>query len=446
MSDFSSPYDNAKQDHVLLAAEKKQRTFFNAVEMALSIGDSQKQADHPIDIQEFYRLLVDHINQTIPFNAGALCIVDQETSDIRLDACVPVKSTNEIEKHLAFLIENGYIAWALRENRGIMVYSKDGRVSIMLHAMNTFSRIRGIFIGLLPVKSKRLPDASLQALTLMLRNAANTLESLEYMDLYKRQNAELQTRVDEKVDQLRKRYLQRFNGQKLDAISALAGGVAHKYNNALSALIGNTDLIRLAISDGKEIDKYLDSIDALAHNMADLTLKLLAYARGGKYKPQSISVDELVTKALTGLKKLPEGITAPAIKSHFEECYVHVDLTQMQLALSAIFANAVEAIEPGGHIDICWEKLPGAAISQEHDFEDKTGAYVALEIRDDGRGMDEITKQRIFEPFFTTKFHGRGLSMAAVYGIVKNHKGDIIVESELGQGTTVRIYLPETNK
>ena len=123
---------------------------------------------------------------------------------------------------------------------------------------------------------------------------------------------------------------------------------------------------------------------------------------------------------------------------------IKADITQMQMVLSAILSNASEAIKGEGRIRItCKNEM----ITDERakDFPGlKPGPYVNLKIEDDGKGMDEETKGRIFEPFFTNKFQGRGLGMAAAYGIIKNHDGWISVDSELGKRTTVRIFLPAT--
>lgn len=435
-----SPLEN--QDRMLRAADEKRRMDFNTIEQVLSMGDFQRQVDHPVNIQAFLDLAIHRIHQIIRFDAGAIYLVNQETSDIDLNSWVPAKSKNTIENQMASLIENGYIAWALREPRGIIVYADDARYRVLLHVIATYSRIRGIFVGLMPIKSKGLHNASLPSLSLILRNAANALESAEYIHMYQQQNAELHTRVDQKVDELRRRDLQLLNAQKMDAVSALAGGIAHQYNNALFALSGGLDLIRLGINEDPDIEKYVDRIDSIVQRMSDLTLKLLAYARGGKYKPQTIGVNELVEQALKQLKQQNEGIADPDLRPPAQMLFVYVDVTQMKLALSAIMTNAAEAIDPDGHIYVGWKKLSFDAIPQELDLEEITGDYIAFEIKDDGRGMDDITRQRIFEPFFTTKFHGRGLNMAAVYGIVKNHNGSISVDSQEGKGTSVRIYLP----
>jgi two-component system, cell cycle sensor histidine kinase and response regulator CckA len=132
------------------------------------------------------------------------------------------------------------------------------------------------------------------------------------------------------------------------------------------------------------------------------------------------------------------------VETHFPKDISHIkaDHAQMQMVLSAILANSDEAIEDEGIIRITAEnKNLDEDFTKQHPGL-KPGAYVCLTVEDDGKGMGEETSDGIFEPFFTTKFQGRGMGMAAVYGIVKNHDGWIFVDSELGRGTTVRIYLP----
>ena len=123
---------------------------------------------------------------------------------------------------------------------------------------------------------------------------------------------------------------------------------------------------------------------------------------------------------------------------------IEADLTQMQMILSAVVMNSVEAADGNGTIRITTrnEEIEAGFAGGQLDLQ--PGSYVVLTIEDDASGMSEETRARVFEPFFTTKFHGRGLGMAAVYGIINNHHGFISVDSELGKGTVVRIYLPES--
>jgi signal transduction histidine kinase len=129
-----------------------------------------------------------------------------------------------------------------------------------------------------------------------------------------------------------------------------------------------------------------------------------------------------------------------------DSCYVEADLTQMQMVLLAVMVNASEAIEDAGCIRLTIRRaqIDGEFAKGHPDL--KPGSYISLTVEDNGSGMSEETRIRVFEPFFTTKFQGRGLGMAAVYGIVKNHNGLVVVDSELGKGTVVRIYLPESKQ
>ncbi len=230
--------------------------------------------------------------------------------------------------------------------------------------------------------------------------------------------------------------------QKMEAIGTLAGGIAHQFNNALAGIIGYVDLMGMVFSNDKNLDKYVDGIKNSSFRMAKLAQQLLSYATGGKYNEQMVSANDLIRDTLPLIKHTVDQNIHIDTDIPVDVFSLKVDITQMQTVLSAIIANASEAIEGKGRIKvICKNKV----ISDKESivFPDlKPGNYVCIRIEDDGKGMDEETKSRIFEPFFTTKFTGRGLGMAAVYGIIKNHNGAVIVDSKLGEGTRVSIYLP----
>jgi len=232
--------------------------------------------------------------------------------------------------------------------------------------------------------------------------------------------------------------------QKMEAIAVLAGGIAHQFNNALSPITSNIDMLELDFPDEQNIATYTKQMKGSANRMTQLTSQLLAYSQGGKYKVKTISFSSFVRDTLP----LIEHVIKPSVYVETDLprgiLNVKADLTQMQMVLSAILSNASEAIKDEGRIRITGKN---EMITDERakDFPGlKSGFNVKLKIEDDGKGMDEETKNRIFEPFFTTKFQGRGLGMAAAYGIIKNHDGWISVDSELGKGTTVRIFLPAT--
>ena len=232
------------------------------------------------------------------------------------------------------------------------------------------------------------------------------------------------------------------HAQKMAAISTLAGGVAHEFNNALMGIMGHIELLKMNLSDDGGIDKQLESMKDAGHRMFRLTAQLLAYAEGGKYQPKDLKLDDFVIETLPILQHNLSPTVRVETVFPKDISHIEVDHAQMQMVLSAILANSNEAIEDEGIIRITAEnKDLDEDFTKQHPGL-KPGLYVSLTIEDDGKGMDEETKSGIFEPFFTTKFQGRGMGMAAVYGIVMNHDGGIFVDSELGKGTVVQIYLP----
>ena len=245
------------------------------------------------------------------------------------------------------------------------------------------------------------------------------------------------------ISEKRKLEAQLQQASKMEAIATLAGGVAHEFNNALMGVMGNIELLKMNFPEDAGGDKYFEAMKDSGHRMSRLTDQLLAYSQGGKYQPRDLKLDDFVV--IETLPILQHDITPTVrVETHFPKdiSYIKADYAQMQMVLSAILANSNEAIEDEGLI-----RITAGNVDVDEDFTKqhrglKPGPYVCLTIEDDGKGMDEETRTGIFEPFFTTKFQGRGMGMAAVYGIVKNHDGCIYVDSELGKGTEVQIYFP----
>ena len=229
---------------------------------------------------------------------------------------------------------------------------------------------------------------------------------------------------------------------RMEAVGTLAGGIAHQFNNALSGITGNLDLLEMDFPGNETIANYSELMKDSAVRMAQLTAQLLAYAKGGKYQAKTVSLNDFIRETLPLLKHtIDSAIDVDADLSR-DILNVKADLPQIQMVLSAVLTNASEAMEGKGGIRVACQKIVVTDNASE-DFPGlKPGNYGCLTVADHGKGMDEETKTRIFEPFFTTKFEGRGLGMAAAFGIVKNHEGWISVGSELGKGTTIHIYLP----
>ncbi len=230
--------------------------------------------------------------------------------------------------------------------------------------------------------------------------------------------------------------------QKMEAIATLAGGIAHEFNNALTSIVGNIQLLEFDLPDNKTVKNYTDPMKSSSERMANLTSQLLAYAQGGKYQGKAISLSAFVEETLAIIKPKIDPLIRIDMDLPKDIFNVKVDSAQMQTVLSAVVNNSAEAIEGKGRIRIIVANQEIDATFAKRHPGLKPGSYACLTIEDDGTGMDKETVSKIFDPFFTTKFMGRGLGMAAVYGIIRNHDGGISVSSELGKGTVVRIYLP----
>ena len=230
--------------------------------------------------------------------------------------------------------------------------------------------------------------------------------------------------------------------RRLESIASLAGGIAHEFNNALTVICGKIEMLQMDYGDDSRMVAYIDAFNASTRRMVNLTRQLLAYARGGPCQPRKIFWKRFVAETVSAMgMDIDPGIVV-VTKFEEDQAWVEADQTQIQMVISAILANAVEAINGEGRIEIrcgSGEMTPPEADGQTVCA---PGTYVWMEVGDDGTGMDANTRNRVFEPFFTTKFQGRGLGMAAVYGIVKSHGGWIAIDSEPGLGTMVRMGLP----
>jgi signal transduction histidine kinase len=227
---------------------------------------------------------------------------------------------------------------------------------------------------------------------------------------------------------------------RMEATATLAAGIAHDFNNLMTGILANAQLLRRDLRLEGEPDEMLEDIGQAALRAGELAQQLLAFARGGKYMPRIINLNDVVVESA----RLQKGFS-PAVRREqaltMDLWAIEADPVQMSQVVMNLALNAVEAIEGSGFVRIATDNRElGATDVAKLGL--KPGRYVCLSVEDSGSGMDDATRMRVFEPFFSTKFQGRGLGLAAVYGIVKNHSGEITVESAPGIGTTFRVFLP----
>ncbi len=234
--------------------------------------------------------------------------------------------------------------------------------------------------------------------------------------------------------------------QKLESVGLLAGGIAHDFNNLLTGIIGNASMVEDLLPYGSPAAGMVERIIKSGEQAAHLTRQLLAYAGKGRFVVQPVNLSELVAEAAPLIQSSISKAITVHLRLRPDVPAVETDPGQMQQVLMNLAINAAEAIGEGaGIISISTGGLTvnGAAIPNALDGSRVApGSYVYLDIHDTGAGMDEATIARIFDPFFTTKFHGRGLGLSAVAGIVRAHHGAVQVTSTRGAGTDVRVLLP----
>ena len=235
---------------------------------------------------------------------------------------------------------------------------------------------------------------------------------------------------------------QLFHSQKMDAVGRLAGGVAHDFNNVLTAIGGFSELLLDELEVGTNAYEEVQQIKAASDRAAALTRQLLAFSRKQIMRPRHIDVNALIQNMERLIRRVISANVS--IRTKFEEPLpsVHADPMQFEQVLLNLVVNASEAMADGGILTIESSTATlGADYAARHHGV-KPGAYVCLIVTDTGAGMDRGTREQIFEPFFTTKSGGTGLGLSTVYGIVRQTGGHVWVYSELAIGTTFKVYLP----
>ena len=250
-----------------------------------------------------------------------------------------------------------------------------------------------------------------------------------------------QLHLEEEKAQLQ---IQLVQAQKMEAVGRLAGGVAHDFNNMLQAILGYTDLALESVHKDDFIRNDLIEVKKAAQRSVELTRQLLAFARKQPNNPKTLDINSIISGLLKMLVRLIGEDIDLVFNPGQDVWTVRMDPTQVDQILANLVVNARDAIAGTGKITIETRNVVFDDDYCSTHVDCIPGEYVQLAVSDSGRGMDKETLQHVFEPFFTTKASGEGtgLGLATVYGIVKQNDGLIHVYTEVGEGTSFRIYFP----
>jgi PAS domain S-box-containing protein len=437
--------DRKRTEEALQEANKRAITEYEQlVERISQLGQTLGTAR---DLLTVFRTLRDFAVISAPCDAIVISLYDAQTKDrttsyawtdgqeIEITDALPVNpGSGRVSKAIEtqqVVITHDYIKYT-ESLRKIFIDPAENNM-IPDSALVAPMSVMGKPIGVLEIQSYQ-PHAYTKEHSVAIQMAANlaaiTIENVRLLEVER-----------EKEEQLRQ-------SQKMEAVGKLAGGVAHDFNNLLTAITGYSDLSLRRLEEGHPLRRNLLEIKKAGERAATLTRQLLAFSRKQMLQPKVLDLNSVVADMFKMLQRLIGEDIDLLSSVDYTLGQIKADPGQLQQVLMNLCVNARDAMPHGGKLTIKTSNIyVDKEYSQRH-VSIQPGDYVLLSVSDTGSGMDAETQARIFEPFFTTKEQGKGtgLGLSTVYGIVKQSGGNIWVYSEVGGGTTFKIYLPRFDK
>jgi signal transduction histidine kinase/ActR/RegA family two-component response regulator len=433
--------------------EKNRRFVRNVLDMTLSMSDFLESINGKKDVKQILQATEKRIKKIIPFETCVLYRINEEDNPDFIPVVYdPDQFERYVKNEMEFMIDEGFFAWALRERRGVTISSKDNTRQFVLHVIFTPSRIRGMFVGLLPAKKPVIADYSDALLSIILMNTANALESTQLYKMVFNKNMVLEGEVKKKTEKLMRAERKLLHAQKMEAIGTLAGGVAHDLNNILAGLVSYPDLLLMDLSEDSPLRDPILTIKESGEKAATVVQDLLTMTRRGVAVTKVLNLNEIISEYFKSpeYNELKSYHPDVEVKTCFDSNLLEILGSPVHLSkiVMNLVSNAAEALPEGGRITITTQnRYIDMPVGSYDDV--KEDDYVVLTVSDNGTGISPEDLERIFEPFYTKKVMGRsgtGLGMAIVWGTVKDHKGYIDIESIEGKGTIFTLYFPVTRQ
>ena len=291
--------------------------------------------------------------------------------------------------------------------------------------------------GLLKQTQRLAAELQAQQRELQKRVAERTQELAEA-------NATLERRVEDRTREREAALAQVHEMQKLESLGQLTGGVAHDFNNLLATIIGNLEMIAAVLPRRGSVRRYAEAALGAASRGSRLTQHLLAFSRRQEIRPQTVSTNEILRETLLLCQQTIGADIEIDSRLQPDTWPCRIDPAQFEAAILNLALNARDAMNRSGRLSITTENI---SADQSRATDLAPGDYIAVSVGDTGCGMNEDVLLRAFEPFYTTKGVGKGtgLGLSQVYGFAKQSGGTAQIRSEVGQGTTVTLYIPRQN-
>ena len=401
--------------------------------------------DQPAKLLSYEAILEDlgeTLVKTSSANEALQFLLKQDVAVILIDVCMPDLDGYE----LAAMI------------RAHPRYQSTAIIFISAIALTDLDRIKGYEYGavdyvpvpvvpeLLRAKIRVFIDLYRKTRQLEKLNAELERRVAERTAELEQTNAELERRVDQRTREREMALAQVHQMQKLESLGQLTGGLAHDFNNLLMAILGNLDILRSkGLPADAKLERLVDSAIQAAERGANLTQRMLAFARRQELRPEAVEVPRVID-GMADMLRRSLGSTIE-IRFDFAEALpaISIDPNQFELAVLNLSLNARDAMPQGGLLTIT---ARGETVKAGTAQDLAPGRYVCLTVCDTGAGMDEATLARAPEPFFTTKEIGKGtgLGLSMVYGLAAQSGGGARIASQLEHGTTVELWLPVAGK
>jgi PAS domain S-box-containing protein len=405
-----------------------------------------------LNIDEVYERFAEEVKKIIPFDRIVINIIDTEKSTVK-NAYIAGKEVQNRNVEDIYPLEGSGNAEMVRTKSTLLIQTEDfkeykDRFPMLLSTfqagfrsiMNVPLFSKGEIIGGLLLRSREPYAYTDKDVKLAERIGSQIAGAIANAQLFTER-----LRAEEEKAALQEQLRQ---SQKMEAIGCLAGGVAHDFNNLLTIIKGNTQLSLMDLKENDPLRGDLEEVMRASDRASDLIHQLLAFSRRQMMEIKVVDLNTLLKNLEKMLGRvIGEDIELVTILAENLRS-IKVDPGQMEQVIMNLAVNARDAMPDGGKLTI---ETANVELDEEYAHKHiavKPGRYVMLSVSDTGVGMSPEIKERVFDPFFTTKEKGKGtgLGLSTVYGIVKQSEGNIWVYSEPGQGTTLKIYLPQIDE